>query len=459
MNMADNKAKHSQIEGLATLLVLNDDIRKLATIREFGFYATNETHHLIPYHTGYLWSPKALTGIEIIAQSGIAEIDEHAPANQWLISTITNILKKPNATAMHQVDIHPTQTDMVGGELNLYALNAQDEFADHLLWCPFINKSNEIIGGLILFRETPYSDDEMKMLRWLIASYQYTWYMLQKNRKTAFLKKLKEKPIIVTICILVVVILLFPTRLTVIGTGTVTPMNPVLINAPMQGVIKSFNVTPGQKVKAGQLLLTLDKKDFESDVEVSKRDLQLTQARLRSAINEGFDNQSSRSEIPLLRAQLAIDQAHVDYTTELLAKTNITSPASGIVIFDSKEDWLGQPVQTGERILVVANPASTEITISLPVTNFIQMEVGSPGKFFPYGQLSTIAFTVRSLGYNAEIMPNKLLGYKIIADFISQKDSPQIGAQGTIEIYGKRVPFFYYILRRPLQSMRRMLGI
>ncbi len=83
-----NKAKHSQIEGLATLLVLNDEIRKLSNIREFGFYSTNETHHLIPYHTAYLWSPKALQGIEIVAQSGIAEIDEHAPANQWLIDTI-----------------------------------------------------------------------------------------------------------------------------------------------------------------------------------------------------------------------------------------------------------------------------------------------------------------------------------------------------------------------------------
>lgn len=459
MNMAENKAKHSQIEGLATLLVLNDDIRKLATIREFGFYATNETHHLIPYHTGYLWSPKALTGIKIVAQSGIAEIDEHAPANQWLIGTIKEILKKPNATTIHQVDIHPTQTDMVGGELDLYALNAQEEFADHLLWCPFINKSNEIIGGLILFRETPYSDDEIKMIRWLISSYQYTWYVLHRHHKTAFLKKLKEKPYLMTIYIIVAVILLFPTRLTVIGAGTVSPMHPVLINAPMQGVIKSFSVSPGQNVKEGQLLLTLDKADLESDVEVSKRDLQLTQAKLRSAINEGFDNQASRSEIPLLRAQLEIDQAHLDYTSDLLAKTNITSPASGIVIFDSKEDWIGQPVQTGERILLVANPDSTQVTISLPVTNFIKMDVGSRGKFFLYGQLSAIPLVVRSLGYNAEILPNKSLGYKIIADFVDQKDLPQLGAQGTVEIYGKRVPFIYYILRRPLQSARRMLGI
>ena len=457
--MSEDKAKHSQIEGLATLLVLNDEIRKLSNIREFGFYATNETHHLIPYHTAYLWQPKTLVGIKIVAQSGIAEVDEHAPANQWLIDTIKKILTEPESTNIHQIDSHPTRSDILGADLNLYALNAHDEFADNLLWCPFLNKANEVVGGLILFREKPYSDDEIKMVRWLIASYQYTWFILQKNKRNAFLKKLKEKPYLLTLYFLILVILLFPTRLTVFGTGTVAPMDPILINAPMQGVIKSFAVNPGQQVTAGQLLLTLDQGDLEADVEVSKRDYLLTQAKLRSAINEGFDSNSSRAEIPLLRAQLAIDQAHLDYTTTLLAKTNITSPVPGIVIFDSKEDWIGQPIQTGERILVVANPNKVEVKISLPVLNYISIKVGDTGKFYLFGQLSPIPIKVRTLGYNAEIMPNKSLGYQLVGDFINKNDRPQLGSQGNVEVYGKRVPFIYYILRRPLQATRRLFGI
>ncbi len=457
--MAEEKAKHSQIEGLATLLVLNDDIRKLASIREFGFYATNETHHLIPYHTAYLWQPGFVTGIDILAQSGIAEIDEHAPANQWLANSIKKIMTQPDATTIHQIEAHPTQSDMHGGDLDLFALTAHEEFADNLLWCPFVNKSNELIGGLILFRETPFTDDEIKMVRWLIASYQYTFFTLQKQKKTAYFKKFKDRPYLVALSIAVVIILLFPTRLTVFGTGTVAPMEPALINAPMQGVIKSFAVNPGEQVKAGQLLLTLDKADLEADVEVSKRDLLLTQAKLRSAINEGFDNSTTRAEIPLLRAQLAIDQAHLDYTATLLAKTDITSPADGIVVFDSKEDWIGQPVQTGEKILVVANPSKVEVKISLPVTNYIQMNVGDSGKFYLYGQLSPIPITIKTLGYNAEIMPNKMLGYQLIADFVNKSDAPQLGSQGNVEIYGQHVPFIYYILRRPIQASRRVLGI
>jgi hypothetical protein len=457
--MPEEKAKHSQIEGLATLLVLNDEIRKLSSIREFGFYSTNETHHLIPYHTAYLWQPKLLTGVEIVAQSGIAEIDEHAPANQWLSNTIKKILSQPDATSIHQIMTHPTRADILGGDLDLFALSAHEEFADNLLWCPFVNKSNEILGGLVLFRETPYSDDEIKMLRWLIASYQYTWQTLQKQKKTAFLKRVKERPYLLTGAIILTIILLFPVRLTVFGVGTVAPMSPVLINAPMQGVIKSFAVSPGEHVKAGQLLLTLDKADLLADVEVSKRDYLLTQAKLRSAINEGFDNSASRSDIPLLRAQLAIDQAHLDYTNSLLAKSDLVSPAEGIVIFDSKEDWIGQPVQTGERILVVANPDSVEVKITVPVTNYIKMNVGDDGKFYLYGSLSSTPITIKTLGYNAEVMPNKVLGFQLIADFVDKSYKPQLGSQGNVEIYGNRVPFFYYLLRRPIHATRRLLGI
>lgn len=459
MTMSDNRTKHSQIEGLATLLVLNDEIRKLASIREFGFYSTNETHHLIPYHTAYLWQPKAVVGIEIVAQSGIAEIDEHAPANQWLIGVIKKIRSSPEAKIIHTIDTHQTQNDVQGGELNLHKLNPDDEFADHLLWCPFLSKSNELLGGLILFRETTFSEDEIKMITWLIASLQYTWHTLQKQRKTAFLKSLRQKPYLIAMLVAIIVILLFPTRLTVFGTGSVVPKNPVLINAPMQGVIKSFTVDPGAMVKPGQLLLTLDKTDLQSDVEVNKRDLLLTQAKLRSAINEGFSNDAARSEVPLLRAQQSIDQAHLDYTNSLLDKTEITSPAAGIVVFDSKEDWIGQPIQTGERILVVADPNSLEVKISLPVTNFMQMQVGDVGNFYIYGRLSPLPIKIRTLGYNAEILPNKALGYQLIADFVNPDDKPQLGSQGNVEIYGRRVPFIYYILRRPIQAARLFIGL
>ena len=453
--MAENENLQAKMEGLATLLVLDDEIRKLTSIREFGFFSTNETHRLIPYHTAYLWQAKGITGAKLLAQSGTAEIDVHSLSNQWLENQINHLCSQPHANKTHQTTLEKE----TGKENESDSISGIEHIPLHALWCPLLNKSQELTGGLLLLRETAFSEAEVKMLSWLLASYQYTWQVLSTSKRFQFLNQASKRPYLIIGLIIILGIMLFPVRISVLGTGIVVAKNPVLINAPMQGVIKAFTVNPGQTVKAGQLLLVLDKTDLQASVEVSKRDLLLTQARLRTAINESFDRKENSSDIPILRAQLTIDQAHLDYTNALLAKSDITSPMDGIVVFDSKEDWTGQPVQTGERILVVANPNSVSLKIYLPITNAIQLTVGAKGEFFLYGQLSTLPITIKSLGYNAKMTPNKILSYQLSANFSDQKNIPQLGSQGTVRLYGQRVPFVYYLIRRPLNALRQTLGI
>lgn len=453
MNQGNPQA---QMEGLATLLVLDDEIRKVSTIREYGFFTTNETHRLIPYHTCYLWGKKEFIGTYIVAQSGTAELDIHAPVNQWLKNKINQICESPKAKEVQQFD---TESPNLNASPNI-PQEWRESLPGHFLWCPLFNKAEELNGGLIFFRETAFSEGEVKMLRWLLASYQYTWKILAKPKVIAPWQKLKQRPYFIALTVLIIAIIFFPIRLSVIGSGTVTPSTPVLINAPMQGVIKSFAVNPGDTVKKGQLLLTLDKTDFIASAEVNQKNYLLTQAKLRTAINEGFTNKNSRIEIPVLEAQLQIDKARYDYTNTLLAKADITSPADGIVIFDSKEDWVGQPVNAGERILIVADPHDTHLKITIPVSDIIKLKVGDQGEFFVYGQFSSIPIVLTNIGYNAKLLPNKSLAYEFTAAFSSKTEElPQLGAKGTVRVYGRHVPFIYFILRRPLQTIRQTLGM
>ncbi|HEX2549679.1 MAG TPA: HlyD family efflux transporter periplasmic adaptor subunit, partial [Gammaproteobacteria bacterium] len=215
----------------------------------------------------------------------------------------------------------------------------------------------------------------------------------------------------------------------------------------------------GNAVKKDQVLVTMDQTDLIASKEINKRDFSLTQARLRTAINESFVDKNKRTEVPILEAQLAIDQEKVKYTDELLNKTEVRSPIAGIVIFDSKEDWVGQPVQTGERVLMVADPNKVKLRISLPVNESIKLTIGNSGKFFVQGQLLALPVKISLLGYNAKLMPNKILAYQLEAIFTDNKNYPQIGAQGTVKLYGQRVPLIYYLLRRPIQALRQNLGI
>lgn len=450
--MTTTGIEQAQVQGIATLLILNDELRKLINLREFGFFTTNETHRLIPYHTAYLWEQHGFGGIRLIAQSGIAELDLHAPTNQWLVETINKIRAHPKAKHIHSIHFEDTKSDEISDR------KWPESLPHFAVWCPLLNKPDDLTGGLIFFRETEFSEAEIKMLTWLIASYQYTWRVLEKPRRISTWRHFKEKPYAIGAVLILIIILLFPIRLSVLATGTVTPKDPVMINAPMQGVIHSFAVNPGEQVKAGQLLVTMDQTDLQSTVNVSKKDLQLTEAKLRTAINEGMTNPESRSEIPVLEAQLAVDNAKLNYANELLTKTDITSPIAGLVVFDSKEDLVGQPVRTGERILTIADPKHVQLKISLAVSDVIQLNPGSPGEFFLYGQLSGIPVKLRTLGYNAKLMPNKILAYELIADFTDQTNIPLLGATGTVRLYSHRVPLIYYLLRRPLQALRQRFG-
>jgi hypothetical protein len=453
--MTTNEHKQAHVEGLATLLVLSDEIRKLTTIREFGFFTTNETHRLIPYHTAYLWQRKEVLGIQLLAQSGAAELDVHASINQWLNKKIERIASASKSTEVHQVNLVEVERGIVD---HSETFEWKEFLPEYLLWCPLLNKANHLNGGLILLRETPFSDAEIKMLHWLIASYQYTWVMLHKSKKLPTWASVKNKPYIITLGIVITCIVFFPVRLSVLGIATVVPKNPVLINAPMDGVIKSFAVSPGQQVVAGQLLLSLDKSDLIANNDVNKKEVMLTEAKLRTVINKGFEDKEISAEVPILKAQLAIDYEHMNYTNSLLEKADIKSPIAGIVVFDSKEDWIGQPVKTGERILVVADPNQVELKIMLPIANSIKLETGSEADFFLYGRLSSITVKLQTLGYNAKLMPNKVLAYELSADFVNKKNMPQLGAQGTVRLYGSRVPLIYYFIRHPLQGLRQMWG-
>lgn len=450
MNVPNDKTQ-AQIEGLATLLVLDDEIKRLANIREFGFFSTNETHRLIPYHTAYLWETGNLLGAKLIAQSGAAELDLHSSVNLWLIEKINMILNGEYVKDTHTFTV---------GDLEKDNPSAWPDTLPHFfLWCPFNDKNQPPTGGLLFFRENPFTESEIKMLKWLLSSYQYTWNILIKPKATDRWKVFKEKPYFIALVLAFVGILFFPVRLSVIGTGTVVAKNPARINAPMQGIIRSFSVTPGQIVKKGQLLLSLDDTDLLAAAKVNQKDYSLTEVKLRTVINQSFNDNSKRTEVPVLESQLAIDKAHLDYTNDLLKKTQIKSPIDGIVIFDSTEDWIGQPVQTGERILLVANIKNLKLKIELPVTERIQLKIGGSGDFFMNGKLQAIPLKISSLGYNAKLTSSKILAYEIEANFINIENPPQIGAQGTVKLYGDRIPLFYYLFRRPLQSIRHILGI
>ena len=55
MNPKTRVATDQQLVGLSTLLQLEEEARRAASVRELHFFAVNESHRLLSYHQAVMW--------------------------------------------------------------------------------------------------------------------------------------------------------------------------------------------------------------------------------------------------------------------------------------------------------------------------------------------------------------------------------------------------------------------
>jgi len=454
------------LDGLAILLILENQIKNTTNLREYGYFVTNETHRLLFYDTAFLWKRSDVFDIQLLAQSEILEIDPLSPLCQSVQNIIKSILKIDNVEKIQALNFAKDKQNPDEWEKPIpnplmqenSITNWPQYLRPYVLWCPFVDNYNKITGGLILFRDSVFSEEELQRFRWLANNYQYTWQVLTKTRLSLLYKWYRSKYFFKITSIIVVVLLFLPTRMSITTKATVVSASPALINAPISGIIHDFYVKPGEAVKKGQLLLDFDKTDLIKTLAIAEKKLLYSEEKVRAAETQGYENGQSRDETPILEAEHALDQSEVDYAKSLLDKADIYSPLDGVAVFDSKEDWIGQPVQAGENILRIVELQNTELSITIPVADLIDLSMDAPGKFYEYGGLSGIDVQLTTIGYNAELQSNKILAYEYKAKFLDQKHLPLLGSQGIVHLYGDHVPLIYFLLRRPLQAIRQTIG-
>ena len=77
-------------------------------------------------------------------------------------------------------------------------------------------------------------------------------------------------------------------RLSVLAPVEITARDPLIVSAPMDGVIKEIFVKPNQRIKKGQSLFSLDDTATRNEYEVSKKALSVARAEYMRATQKGF---------------------------------------------------------------------------------------------------------------------------------------------------------------------------
>lgn len=319
---------------------------------------------------------------------------------------------------------------------------------------PLKDRLGEVFGGLWLAREQPFNEAELTLLAQLGDTYAHAWLALQP-RKPWRLRWPKKKLLAIAagLCLL----LLIPVRQSVLAPAEVVPLGGRVVAAPLDGVIAEFLVKPNQRVAAGDLLVRFDATSLKAQADVAERALGVAEAELKANAQRAFADAESSSRIDLLAARVEQKRAERDYARELLARSEVRAERAGIAVFADAERWTGKPVQTGERLMQIADPAQAELRIELPVGDAIALQPGAEvALFLDSDPLNRHAARLERAAYEAQGTAAGQLAYRLDAAFLDAP--PRIGLRGTAKLFGDRAPLAYYLLRRPLAALRQSLG-
>ncbi len=209
---------------------------------------------------------------------------------------------------------------------------------------------------------------------------------------------------------------------TVTGNGRIYPTIEVKIAARVSGKIIALDVEEGDSVKAGQVLVRLERDQYVASLEKSKSallearaNLTLAESGLRRTQELYQRNLASRADLD--EAQAKYDQAlsrlqqaeaSVKEAEDALRKTVLVSPINGVVIKKNKEVGevaLGSQFQE-DVILVVADLKTMEARVEVNENDIINVNPGDtamveidafPDSLFP-GVVTEISNSAKTTG-------------------------------------------------------------
>lgn len=438
-------------ERLAVLLQLERMARRCREYKAFCFFAVNETVRLFPYDRAVFWrfeDGKAL----MESVSGVPVLDDGAPFSDFMKRAVSEGAAKEGNGRVRLLEASDFSPSLASrwGEFN----------SEKILWLPFVSPvTRRVEAGLWLTRKSPvFEDAETGLAELLSESYADIFYAWKSSGSVPAVKKVSGRKKAVA-ALALAVCALFPVRMSAVAPAEVVPENPFLITAPMSGVIKSVAVKAGQSVKAGDVLFSFDDADLRNRLRLADKALAAAGEEYKKAAQLSFSSADSKARLPLIRLEMEKAKDERAYLSELASRSVVRSGVSGTAVFSDASELAGRPVSLGEKIMTLADPQKTSLKILLPVQDAIDVSVGSDVGFFMYAMPEKARkATVSFVSYEAEPVPEGFLAYRVKADFKEQAPY-RIGTRGIAKIYGRRVPFAYYALRRPLSALRRWFGI
>lgn len=439
---------------ISRLLQLESMARAATSAEALQFMIVNETRKLIPYRQAYLFlsAHPIKRDCKLVTASSIAVIEKHAPFSHWLEKALENIFTNETISTQRLLDIASCPEELKEG-WNEFSL-------PFVVWTPLKLPDGTFIGGLWMSRETPWKENELPLLKRLGETYGHAHVAITSKRT------LYHRPTSVTLAAWIIVVFLImvfvkPVKLSALAPVEITAKEPMIVSSPMDGVIADINFSPNTRITKGETLFVFEDTNLRNEHNITEKTLAVAEAEYRKAAQGSFKDVKSKAQVALLKAQTELHKSKLEFAREMLDKVNVKADKDGLLIYSEKSDWIGKPIQVGQRIMEIADPEKIQLRINLAIDDAIVIkEDAKVDVFLDADPLNAIEATVVSSSYIAEKYNQDTLSYRVTAKFNNMDhEHLRIGLQGTAKVYGERVSLFFYLFRRPISYVRQFLGI
>jgi RND family efflux transporter MFP subunit len=193
-------------------------------------------------------------------------------------------------------------------------------------------------------------------------------------------------------------------RLILTGRLAARPGGAALLTAPAAGVVQSLRVQIGDTVKRGEVVAELEVPELAADArqkEAAAAQADREAQRQQRLLQEGITSSRQAEEAAANAHQAAAGAAAA---RDLLARTRVTSPISGVV-----QDVLvqrGERVEVGKPLVQIVASDTLDLVASVPADQLGRLRVGLPAAVSQEGDSSYAIGRVTGLTPGVDSLTN-----------------------------------------------------
>ena len=239
------------------------------------------------------------------------------------------------------------------------------------------------------------------------------------------------------------------------ANGKIQPEEEVQISSTITAWITSITVAEGDTVQPGQLLISMDEKQYRaaynqtlSSVKSAEANLKKVKAQKERSESLFEQNLISKQELEQIEASFESASSNVDQARSLLlsredelSKTKLLAPAFGIVTSLTKE--VGEMAVGGMFnpgvVMTIADLTRIEVLVDVNENDVVTVTVGDTAEIevdaFPdtifYGMVSEIAHTAQSMNLGSQ---EQVTNFKVKVKMIDPPGNIRPGMSSTVNI-------------------------